>query len=209
MTDAATNAEIVPLAGAGPLRKRTTVLQRLLSHRLFLTGFFPRYAARLLLAGLMLLMAVFADWLATHNPVQIRARMRFRPPGLDNLFGTDNFGRDVYSRVVHGARLSILIGFATVLLTALAGTACGLVAGYFRRIDNVVMRVMDALMAFPTILLALAITAALGPSVVNVVVALTVAWSSVPIPDTCARRASRAAAWEAPVAHHAPLPRAA
>ena len=145
------------------------MLQRLLSHRLFLTGF--------ILFALMLLMAVFADWLATHNPVQIRARMRFRPPGLDNLFGTDNFGRDVYSRVVHGARLSILIGFATVLLTALAGTACGLVAGYFRRIDNVVMRVMDALMAFPTILLALAITAALGPSVVNVVVALTVAYA--------------------------------
>ncbi len=150
---------------AAPLRQRKSTLRRLAEHRLFMTG--------LVLFMLMVIMAVFADWLATHNPVQVRARFRFRPPGLDNFFGTDNFGRDIYTRVVYGARLSISIGFATVAMTALVGTAIGLMAGYFRKFDNILMRVMDALMAFPTILLALALAAALGPSAVNIVVALS------------------------------------
>ena len=150
---------------AAPLRKRKTTLRRLLEHRLFMTG--------LVLFMLMVIMAVFADWIATHNPVQVRARFRFRAPGLDNFFGTDNFGRDIFTRVVYGARLSISIGFATVALTALVGTSIGLLAGYFRKLDNILMRFMDALMAFPTILLALALAAALGPSAVNIVVALS------------------------------------
>jgi peptide/nickel transport system permease protein len=169
MTDQVAESGLPPLAGTAPLRRRRGVIRRLFAHRLFVTGF--------ALFMVMLAMAVFADWLATHNPIQVRARFRFRPPSLDNFFGTDNFGRDVFSRVVHGARLSIVIGFATVLLTAVAGTACGLIAGYFRKLDNVVMRVMDALMAFPTILLALAITAALGPSAANVVVALAAVYA--------------------------------
>ena len=155
-------------AQAAPLRKRKSTLARLFSHRLFVTGF--------ALFALMVVMAIFADWIATHNPIQVRARFRFREPSFDNFFGTDNFGRDVFSRVVYGARLSIMIGFATVATTAIVGTACGLIAGYFRRVDNVMMRVMDALMAFPTILLALALAAALGPSSVNIVVALSVVY---------------------------------
>jgi len=150
---------------AAPLRKRKTTLRRLAEHRLFMTG--------LVLFMLMVIMAVFADWIATHNPVQVRARFRFRAPGLDSYFGTDNFGRDIFTRVVYGARLSISIGFATVALTALVGTSIGLMAGYFRKLDNILMRFMDALMAFPTILLALALAAALGPSAVNIVVALS------------------------------------
>ena len=144
---------------AAPLRKQKSTLERLFAHRLFVTG--------LVLFALMVIMAVFADWIATHNPVQVRARFRFRAPD------TDNFGRDIFTRVVYGARMSILIGFATVAFTAIIGTACGLIAGYFRRVDNVLMRVMDALMAFPTLVLALALAAALGPSAFNIVVALT------------------------------------
>ena len=150
---------------AAPLRKQKSTLQRLFEHRLFVTG--------LVLFALMVIMAVFADWIATHNPVQVRARFRFRAPDMDNFFGTDNFGRDIFTRVVYGARMSIMIGFATVAFTAIIGTACGLIAGYFRRIDNVLMRIMDALMAFPTLVLALALAAALGPSAFNIVVALT------------------------------------
>ena len=150
---------------AAPLRKRKTALRRLAEHRLFMTG--------LVLFMLMVIMAVFADWIATHNPVQVRARFRFRAPDLNNYFGTDNFGRDIFTRVVYGARLSISIGFATVAMTALVGTSIGLLAGYFRKLDNILMRFMDALMAFPTILLALALAAALGPSAVNIVVALS------------------------------------
>jgi len=138
-------------------------------HRLFVTG--------LTLLMLMVLMGILADLIATHNPVQVRARFRFRPPSLDNFFGTDNFGRDIYTRVVYGARLSISIGFAVVLLTAIAGTVIGLLSGYIRRLDNFLMRVMDALMAFPTIILALALAAALGPSTINIVVALSTVYT--------------------------------
>ena len=163
MTETAAAPGIVHTAA--PLRKSKSTFQRLLEHRLFMTG--------LVLFALMVIMAVFADWIATHNPVQVRARFRFRAPSLDAYFGTDNFGRDIFTRVVYGARLSIMIGFATVATTAVVGTAIGLLAGYFRRFDNILMRVMDALMAFPTILLALALAAALGPSAVNIVIALS------------------------------------
>jgi len=161
---------VPPLAAkAGTVRKRKSTLTRLLQHRLFMTG--------LILVGTMVLMAVFAAWIATHDPVQVRARFRFRSPSLDNFFGTDNFGRDVFSRVAYGARLSIVIGFATVVATGVLGIACGLISGYFRKLDNVIMRVMDALMAFPSLVLALALAAALGPSAINVVIALAVVYT--------------------------------
>ena len=99
-------------------------------------------------------------------------RDAFARPGAEHPFGADNLGRDVLSRVVHGTRVSLGIGLATAALTGVAGTLLGCAAGYFRRWDEPLMRVMDALMAFPAILLAVAITAALGPSAVNVVIAL-------------------------------------
>jgi peptide/nickel transport system permease protein len=125
-----------------------------------------------LLCVIALVMAVGADLLTTRSPVRTRMRDAFQPPSANFLFGTDSLGRDVYARVMFGARLSLLIGFATVAITALFGTLFGLVAGYFRRLDNPLMRLMDSMMAFPAILLAVAITAALGPSGVNAVFAL-------------------------------------
>jgi len=102
---------------------------------------------------------------------------RLAAPGRAHWFGTDDVGRDVWSRVVYGARLSSLVGLAVVALSFVVGVACGLVAGYYRRLDNLVMRVMDGLMAFPAIVLAIALMAALGPSVVNVIVAIAVVYS--------------------------------
>lgn len=102
---------------------------------------------------------------------------RLATPGRTHWFGTDDVGRDVYSRVVYGARLSIVVGGAVVLLSLALGLGCGLVAGFYRSLDNPVMRVMDGLMAFPAIVLAIGLMAALGPSVVNVVVAIGVVYT--------------------------------
>ncbi len=118
------------------------------------------------------LLAIFADLLATHNPERTRVRDAFKPPSAEHVLGADHLGRDVYSRVVYGSRISIAIGVATVVLTGVIGAAFGLLSGYFRNLDDPLMRVMDALMAFPAIMLAVAVTAALGPSATNVVIAL-------------------------------------
>lgn len=161
-------AEIAAAAAMLPPARKFALLRRLSRHRLFVTG--------ILLFGAMLLLALAADWIAPHSPLRMQARMRFRPPDGSFLLGTDNFGRDIFSRLCFGARLSLGIGFAVVLANAVLGTAVGLAAGFFRRLDEVVMRVMDALMAFPAVMLALAIASALGPSAVNAVIALAVVY---------------------------------
>ena len=111
------------------------------------------------------------------DPVHMDVAGRLAAPSRVHWFGTDDVGRDAWSRVVYGARLSLLVGVAVVVLSFLVGVVCGLVAGYYRRLDNVVMRVMDGLMAFPAIVLAIALMAALGPSVLNVIVAIAVVYS--------------------------------
>jgi peptide/nickel transport system permease protein len=102
---------------------------------------------------------------------------RLQRPGATYWFGSDDLGRDVYARVVYGARLSLLVGVAVVAFSFVVGLTAGLAAGYFRRLDNVIMRVMDGLMAFPAIILAIALMASLGPSVTNVIVAIGVVYS--------------------------------
>jgi peptide/nickel transport system permease protein len=147
----------------------TTLWRRLLGHRLFITG--------AILFGLVLAMALFADILATAAPEKMNVRARFRTPQWVFLLGTDNYGRDIWSRLLYGSRLSLSIGFAVVLVTGAAGTCIGLLAGYFKRLDGPLMRLMDALMAFPAILLAIAIASALGPSAVNAVFALAAVYT--------------------------------
>jgi peptide/nickel transport system permease protein len=145
------------------------VTRRLLRHRAFLIG------ATLFL--IVLGAAVVADLIAPSPPARMQFRYRFTEPGSTFLLGTDNFGRDLLSRVVYGARLSLGIGASVVLLTGVAGTVLGAAAGYFRRLDAWLVSVMDALMAFPTVLLAIGITAALGPSAANAVIALTAVYT--------------------------------
>jgi peptide/nickel transport system permease protein len=124
----------------------------------------------------LLLVALFADALATHKPTRLFPANRLKPPGVQNYLGTDEFGRDVYSLVLHGSRVSLLIGGVTMLLTSVGGVVIGLAAGYSRRLDPVVMRFMDGLMAFPAILLAIALMAARGPGVWNVILALSIVY---------------------------------
>ncbi|WP_235913917.1 ABC transporter permease [Teichococcus coralli] len=143
-------------------------LRRLFRHRLFVTG--------LILFGIIAFMAAAAPWITDINPNRLSMRNKFLPPGGDFVLGTDNFGRSLWSRVVWGARLSVIIGVSVVALNAVFGTLIGALAGYFRRLDNVLMRINDALMAFPAILLAIGVTAMLGPSTANVIIALGIVY---------------------------------
>ena len=121
----------------------------------------------------LLLAAIFAGVLSTHNPTRLDPPNRLRPLSAKNYLGTDEFGRDVYSLILHGARISLLVGGVTMVITSLGGIVIGLLAGYYRRLDLVIMRFMDGLMAFPAILLAIALMAARGPGVWNVIFALS------------------------------------
>jgi len=144
-------------------------MRRLLRHQLFVTG--------LVLCGIIFLAGILAQVIAPLDPAKLAMRFRFREPGADGfIFGTDNFGRSLWSRVIWGAQLSLYIGFSVVALNAIFGTLIGAVAGYFRRVDNMLMRVNDAMMAFPAILLAIAITAVLGPSTLNAILALSIVY---------------------------------
>jgi peptide/nickel transport system permease protein len=129
-----------------------------------------------ILMAVMLASGVLAPLIAG-DPAHMDVSGRLTAPGRAHWFGTDDVGRDVWSRVVYGARLSLLVGGAVVVVSFMVGIVCGVVAGYYRRLDNVVMRVMDGLMAFPAIVLAIALMAALGPSVVNVIAAIAVVYS--------------------------------
>src|SRR5438874_395473 len=119
---------------------------------------------------LMLLVGTLAP-LIGGDPGHMDVADRLKAPSRAHWLGTDDVGRDVWSRVIYGARLSLLVGAAVVVLAFAVGLVCGLAAGYWRRLDNPVMRVMDGLMAFPAIILAIALMASLGPSVTTVTVA--------------------------------------
>lgn len=125
---------------------------------------------------LLFLTAILAPFLAPHDPKFIDPSIRLLPPSSDYRFGTDEFGRDVLSRVIYGARVSLVIGLSVTFTAALIGSVLGLISGYYTRLDTVIMRFMDGLMAFPSVLLAIAIMASLGPSAKNVYIALTVVY---------------------------------
>jgi len=131
----------------------------------------------LIVLVLLVLAALLAPWISPFDPYKLSIMNRLQAPGAAHWFGTDDFGRDVLSRVIHGGRMSLLVGFLVVLLSSALGIALGLVAGFFRGADKVVSRVIDALMAFPDILLAIALVAALGPSLLNVVIALSIVYA--------------------------------
>lgn len=122
----------------------------------------------------VLLIAVFAGALTDHSPTSVDPANRLSPPMVGHPFGTDNFGRDLYARTLYGARISLTAGFGVAVLALAGGIVFGVLAGYYRRLDSVLMRIMDAMMAFPGIILAIGIVAARGPSLTNVIIALGV-----------------------------------
>jgi peptide/nickel transport system permease protein len=127
--------------------------------------------------ALLLLCALAPGWLAPYDPLAIEMRDRLLSPSAAHLFGTDDFGRDIFSRVIHGARISLLVGIVAVGIAATTGVVLGLVAGYFGGwIDSLIMRIMDVIFAFPAILLAISIMALLGASTVNVMIAIGIVY---------------------------------
>lgn len=118
--------------------------------------------------------AIFAPLIDRLDPLKLSPLDRLLAPSGQHWFGTDEVGRDVYSRTIHGARLSLSVAFSVVVVDSICGFALGLIAGYSRRIDNILMRFMDGLMAIPSLLLALALIALLGSSVQNIIIALSV-----------------------------------
>jgi peptide/nickel transport system permease protein len=135
----------------------------------------PTVAVGGALVLLLIAMALLAPFLATVDPTALAPVRRTRPPSPDYWFGTDMLGRDIYSRVVYGARVSLLVGFSVALLSSLIGLTIGLVSGFLRWADGVIMRVMDGLMSIPPILLAVALMALTRGSVQNVIMAITIA----------------------------------
>lgn len=126
---------------------------------------------------LVFLATLLADLISPHDPLAMRISNRLKPPSMNNWFGTDEFGRDIFARVVHGGRISLAVGALTVIFSCSFGVLLGVAAGYFRKLDAALSRIIDGLMALPDILLAIALVAVLSPSMTNVVIALGIVYT--------------------------------
>jgi len=139
----------------------------------------PLTASGVSIVLLMILVALLAPWIAPYpkDISETHIEESFQPPSLTHLFGTDELGRDVFSRVIYGSRISLEVGILTIGLSLLIGVPLGVVAGYFGGwIDEVIMRVTDTFLSFPSLLLAMAISAVLGPNLRNAMIAIAISW---------------------------------
>ena len=134
----------------------------------------PTIAFGAVLLAALIIVAIFAPYIATHDPFKLSPINRLKPPSERWWFGTDQFGRDVFSRTVYGARVSLIVGLSVALFSSAVGLGLGLLCGYFRKVDGIVMRVMDGLMAIPSILLAIALITLTRPSLGIVILAIVI-----------------------------------
>ncbi len=134
----------------------------------------PNMLGGLIVLSVMIAISAVAGFIDRIDPYLLDPFARLQSMSADHWFGTDNAGRDIYSRTVHGGRISLVVGFLVAFTVSLVGAAIGLTVGYFRRVDEVVMRFMDGVMAFPSLLLALALIAALGASFWNIIIVISV-----------------------------------
>ena len=124
---------------------------------------------------LIVLAAVLAPWLAPHDPLQQNIAYRLEPPSAEFWLGTDSYGRDVLSRLIYGARVSLLVGFVAILIAMCIGSALGILAGYVGGlVDQLIMGLVDVLLSFPTLLLGLMVAAMLGASLENLIIAIAI-----------------------------------
>jgi peptide/nickel transport system permease protein len=148
---------------------RSAVLAKLFRRKLVLAG--------AVVLAVIALLALFAPWVTPYDPTALKVLDRLQSPRAAHWFGTDELGRDVFSRVVFGARYSLMIGALVVVVSTACGVLLGLAAGFFRRLDGPIMRLVDAMMSFPDILLAIALVAVLGASMSNVILALAIVYT--------------------------------
>ena len=140
---------------------------------------YPLAVSGLTVSFILILIAIFAPLIAPYpgDVTQTHIQQRFLPPNPSHLFGTDELGRDVFSRVVYGSRISLSVGVLAIGLALLIGVPLGVIAGYSRGIwDEVIMRITDIFLSFPSLLLAMAISAILGPNLRNVMIAIAISW---------------------------------
>lgn len=161
-------SEVKLAAAVAPPKRRAPKWRRYISSPLLMTG--------TVLVALVSLAALLAPWIASHDPYALEAMNRLKAPSADHIFGTDNFGRDVFSRVLFGMRVSLLVGAAVTLIAGLIGLVVGLLSAYYALCDHILMRICDGLYAFPSILLAISIVAIMGPRTSNVIIALSIVY---------------------------------
>ena len=138
----------------------------------------PGAVSGLVVLALLVVSALIAPYVTSFDPIALSPRDRLQPPGAEHWFGTDAFGRDIFTRVMYGGRTSLQIGFVAVIISSLIGVTLGLLGGYFGgMVDQVVSRIVDVMLAFPGLLLALAIVAILGPNLINAMIAVGISAS--------------------------------
>ncbi|MBA8820176.1 ABC transporter permease [Ochrobactrum sp. GPK 3] len=126
---------------------------------------------------IVVLAAILAPWVAPYAPNKLSIVNKLHGPSLTHLFGTDEFGRDIFSRAIYAGRISLLVSLGVVVISTVLGVILGVTAGYFRKLDTPISRLLDAMMSFPDILLAIALVAALGPSLMTVIIALGITYA--------------------------------
>jgi peptide/nickel transport system permease protein len=147
----------------------TASLKRLFGNRAILIG--------AIILAVVVLAAILAPWIAPYAPNKLSIINKLKPPSATNLFGTDEFGRDIFSRAIYAGRISLLVSLGVVFISTVIGVALGVAAGFFRKLDAPISRLLDAMMSFPDILLAIALVAALGPSLSTVMIALGITYA--------------------------------
>lgn len=163
----------LPLPKSKPMWKLSAGMQTLSKGLWRLVREKPLGAFGGMLVLVLMLCAIFAHWIAPYPYDETNVRQRLKPPGAQFYLGTDNLGRDVFSRIIYGARISVTVGFGAVTLSILLATIMGVTSGYFGgKVDVFVQRIVDAAMAFPVLVILLSIMAVLGPGLLNVILVL-------------------------------------
>ena len=169
-------------SATGTAHDRPALAERLIQHRIsalvrrVLST--PKGVVGSIVVGALVLVAVSAPWIAPYDPIEQHLRDQLKTPSARFVFGTDELGRDIFSRVLHGTRISLMAGLVAVVMAGVAGATLGLVAGYNRGwLDSVTMRALDTLLAFPAIFLAIGIVAVIGPGYVNATLAVGIIYT--------------------------------